>query len=47
MIANVQLEKQQYADLKKKLLVEITEKLKGKKRFDFSIIDIVNGWEYA
>jgi len=43
MIANVQLGKEQYSDLKRKLLGEITQELKRKKRLDYSILDIVNG----
>jgi hypothetical protein len=43
MIANVQLEKGQYDGLKAKLLAEITQELKKKKRLDYSIMDIANG----
>ena len=42
MIANVQLNKEQYAELKNKLVGEIAEELKTKKRFRYSIIDILN-----
>lgn len=41
-IANVQLEKADYAELKKKLVNEIADELKRKKRMDFSVIDIIN-----
>ncbi|MBU0532343.1 hypothetical protein KKB44_02510 [Candidatus Micrarchaeota archaeon] len=44
-IANVQLEKEKYLELKKKLIGEIASGLKQKKRFEFSIIDVMNGWE--
>jgi hypothetical protein len=43
MIANIQLDKDQYVNLKKKLLSEISDTLKRKKRLNFSIIDIMNG----
>jgi hypothetical protein len=43
MIANVQLGKEQYGGLKRKLLGEIEQELKSKKRLDYSILDIVNG----
>jgi hypothetical protein len=43
MIANVQLGKEQYSGLKSKLLNEISQELKRKKRLDYSILDIANG----
>ena len=43
MIGNVQLTKEQYLPLKQKLISEIAEKLKSKKKLDYSIIDLVNG----
>ncbi len=42
-IANVQLGKEQYHGLKCKLLAEISQELKRKKRLDYSILDIANG----
>jgi len=42
MIANVQLGKEQYVELKGKLVGEIAEELRSKKRFRYSIIDILN-----
>jgi len=43
MIANIQLEREKYADLKKKLISEIADGLKQKKSLGISILDIVNG----
>ncbi len=43
MIANVQLDKDRYDALKRKLLSEIADELEKKKRLDYSIIDILNG----
>ncbi|MBU1166017.1 hypothetical protein KKF81_03640 [Candidatus Micrarchaeota archaeon] len=40
MIGNIQLEKQKYLGLKKKLLGEIVSQLKQNKRLNFSIINI-------
>jgi hypothetical protein len=42
MIANIQLGKEQYTELKKKLVEELADELKRKKKLDFSILDIVN-----
>ncbi|MFA6530669.1 MAG: hypothetical protein WCT31_02975 [Candidatus Micrarchaeia archaeon] len=41
-IGNVQLPKEQYASLKKKLLSEMADELKRKKCMDLCIIDILN-----
>jgi hypothetical protein len=46
MIANVQLDNGKYAELKHKLLGEVKEELKKRKRLDYSIIDIINGWKH-
>ncbi|MBI5061007.1 MAG: hypothetical protein HZB67_01715 [Candidatus Aenigmarchaeota archaeon] len=43
MVGNVQLDREQYTGLKKKLLAEVAAGLKAKKRFGYSIIDILNG----
>ena len=42
MIANVQLSKEQYAELKNKLVGEIAEELRSKKKLGYSIIDLLN-----
>jgi hypothetical protein len=42
MIANIQLRKERYMELKKKLLGDIADELKGKKRLSLSILDLVN-----
>ncbi|MDO8553825.1 MAG: hypothetical protein Q7S22_03390 [Candidatus Micrarchaeota archaeon] len=41
-VANVELEKSQYLKLKTKLLVEISDELKKKKKLDYSIMDLMN-----
>jgi hypothetical protein len=46
MIANVQLAKDQYVELKEKLVSEIRDELTARKRIDYSIIDILNGWKH-
>ncbi len=43
MIGNVQLTRDEYSKLKPKLISEMAEKLKKNKKFDFSIMDLVNG----
>jgi len=43
IVGNVQLTKDQYADLKTKLLTEICEELKAKKRLDYSIVNLFGG----
>ena len=42
MVGNVQLGKEEYLELKAKLVGEIADELKKKKRLDYSIIDILN-----
>ncbi|MBU0590626.1 hypothetical protein KKF81_02495 [Candidatus Micrarchaeota archaeon] len=46
VIGNVQLSKDQYNELKNKLLGEMIDELKTKKRLGFSIVDILNGWKH-
>ncbi|MFH1393698.1 MAG: hypothetical protein ABII71_03465 [Candidatus Micrarchaeota archaeon] len=43
MIGNVQLEKEKYQELKEKLVAELCDEMKRKKRADFSIINVFNG----
>jgi hypothetical protein len=40
VIGNIELDKEAYADLKKKLVSELADELKRNKRLDFSIIDL-------
>jgi len=42
MVGNVQLGKEQYTTLKSKLILEMTDELKRKKRMDLCIVDILN-----
>jgi len=41
VIGNIVLDKQKYAELKKKLIDEIVEKLKKNKRLDFGIVNLM------
>lgn len=43
LVGNIQLGKDQYLELKLKLLKELADELKKKKRLDYSIIDLMNG----
>lgn len=44
LIGNVELGKEQYSQLKAKLVGEMAGQLKKEKRFGFSIVDFMEGW---
>lgn len=45
-IGNIELPKDKYLELKKKLVTEFSEELKEKKKMGFSIVDVVNWCVY-
>lgn len=45
-IGNITLDRQKYLEIKTKLVGEMTDDLVRKKRLDFSIVDIINGWPH-